>query len=174
MRNAGPARVVSTAVGAILVGLIVLLALAGDETEDGPTSLLGKRAPAVAGMTLDGEQYNIDDHRGSWVIVNFFATWCPGCVNEHPDLVELEQWGRQRGDLEIVSVVFNDPVEQVQEFFDQRGGEWPVLNNSDISVDYKVAQIPETFLVSPSGQVVVHVAGEVRASEVIRRIEETE
>ena len=172
MRSLGAARFIAVTVGIVLVALVGLLAFAGGgDADDGTTSLLGARAPQVEGTTLAGQPYDIDDRRGSWVLVNFFATWCPGCVNEHPELVELERWGAERGDLELVSVVFNDPVERVEEFFAERGGTWPVLNNPSVPVDYQVAQIPETFLVSPAGQVVLHVEGEVAAQEIIAVIE---
>lgn len=168
----GPTRIVAIISGVLLFALVGLLAFAGGDDPDERNPLLGRRAPQVAGPTLDGGSYNIDDHRGSWVLVNFFATWCPGCVNEHPELVELEAWGGERGDLELVSVVFNDPVDRVEEFFSERGGSWPVLNNPTIPVGYQVAQIPETFLVSPAGQVVLHIEGEVSAAELTRFIEE--
>ncbi len=174
MSEVGTARIASSAVGVMLIGLVALLAFSGGETDDDPSRLLGQRAPEVAGITLDGQPYDLDDRRGSWVVVNFFATWCPGCVNEHDDLIALEDWGSDRGDLELVAVVFDDEVDLVEQFFDQRGGEWPVLNNPDIPVDYRVTNIPETFLVSPSGQVVLHVAGEVDAAEMMRLIEELE
>ncbi|MEM7323227.1 MAG: TlpA disulfide reductase family protein [Actinomycetota bacterium] len=168
------ARKVATGVGVVLVALITLLAFAGGEEEqDGVSALLRQRTPEVAGVALDGTPYNIDDHRGDWVLVNFFATWCPGCVNEHPDLVELERWGAERGDLSLVSVVFNDPVDRVEEFFAAQGGGWPVLNSPEVPVEFGVAQIPETFLVSPAGQVVFHVEGEVRAERVIELIEQS-
>ncbi len=168
------ARKIATTVGVVLVALIALLAFAGGEDEvNGVSSLLQQRTPEVAGTALDGTEYNIDNHRGSWVLVNFFATWCPGCVNEHPDLVALEQWGKEEGDLSLVSVVFNDPVERVEEFFAAQGGTWPVLNSPEVPVDFGVAQIPETFLVSPAGQVVLHVEGEVRAERIIELIEQS-
>ena len=171
----GTARIVSSTVGAVLVGLIVLFAFAagGGDDDNQVSELLAQRAPSIAGTTVTGEPYDIDDHRGSWVLVNFFATWCPGCVNEHDDLVALESWGANGGDLELVSVVFNDPVDRVEEFFDQRGGTWPVLEDrGGTSGDFGVLQIPESFLVSPAGQVVLHVEGEVTADEVVRIIEE--
>ena len=165
------ARKAATTVGVVLVALVALLAFAGGEDEvNGVSALLQQRTPEVAGTAIDGTEYNIDDHRGSWVLVNFFATWCPGCINEHPDLVELEQWGEQNGNLSLVSVVFNDPLERVEEFFADEGGTWPVLNNPEVPIDFGVAQIPETFLVSPAGQVVWHQEGEVRADRVIELI----
>jgi cytochrome c biogenesis protein CcmG/thiol:disulfide interchange protein DsbE len=171
-RQLGPARLASIAVGVVLLALVILFALGSgtDEAADAST-LLGDRAPVVAGETLDGGTFNIDDHRGSWVLVNFFATWCPGCIIEHDDLVELETWGAERGDLQLVAVVFNDPPDRVQAFFDERGGTWPVLNEPSVPLDYRVSLIPESFLVSPDGRIVLHIEGEVQADDIKRVIE---
>jgi cytochrome c biogenesis protein CcmG/thiol:disulfide interchange protein DsbE len=167
------ARIVSITVGVVLVALIALLGFAGgDDGESAGSPLIQERTPPIAGVAIDGQPFDIDDHRGSWVLVNFFATWCPGCVNEHDELVALEQWGADNGELQLVSVVFNDPVERVEEFFEQRGGTWPVMEDrGGISGDFHVLQIPESFLVSPSGQVVVHVEGEVAAQRIVEIIE---
>ncbi|MEM9564376.1 MAG: TlpA disulfide reductase family protein [Actinomycetota bacterium] len=167
----GPARVTSIVVGVVVAGLIVLFAFGRDEQGPEASDLLGARAAPVQGELLDASgTFDIDDHRGSWVLVNFFATWCPPCVAEHPELVELERWGAER-DLQLVSVVFNDPPDAVARFFDERGGGWPVIDNPTVAVDWRVAQIPESFLVSPSGQVVLHVEGQLAASEIQRVME---
>jgi cytochrome c biogenesis protein CcmG/thiol:disulfide interchange protein DsbE len=166
------ARWVSIGVGGVVIGLVLLLALSGRGEDDGQHPLLGQRAASVAGQTIAGDSFNLDDHLGSWVLVNFFATWCPGCINEHPELVELEAWGEESGRLELVSVVFNDPVDRVEEFFASEGGSWPVLVNPSVPIDYRVAQIPETFVVAPDGRIVYHVEGEVRAAEIAAVIED--
>lgn len=170
----GPARITALAVGLVTAALVALFAFGGGgSSDDGVGSLLGTRTPPVEGPLLLGEgSYDIDDHRGSWVLVNFFATWCPPCVAEHPELVELERWGAERGDLTLVSVVFNDSAELVAEFFAQRGGSWPVIDDPTASVGFKVSQVPESFLVAPSGQVVFHVKGQVTAADVQDLIEE--
>lgn len=165
------ARIAASIVGIIVVSLIGLLAFAGPGGGSEAGALVGNRAPRVAGTTLAGDQFDIDDWRGSWVVVNFFATTCPGCIQEHPELIELSQWGQARGDVQIVAVVFNDSAEAVAEFFELRGGDWPIIDQPSVAVDYSVAQIPETFLVSPSGQVVLYVEGEVQAESVIAVIE---
>lgn len=165
------ARWSALGVGAVLVAFMVLLATRSGNHLDPANTVLGQRVPAVQGPTIDGGTYNIDNARGKWVIVNFFATWCPGCVNEHPELVKFNQWAKQTGNAEVVAVVFNDPVDAVQAFFRQNGGGWPVLNQPSIPIAFEVAQIPETFVVSPSGQVVEHIAGEMTADKVISLIE---
>lgn len=159
------ARWTALAVGAVLVAFIGILAFGGDDT-DQTNALLGQRVPRVAGPTLDGGTYDVDDARGKWVVVNFFATWCGPCVQEHPELVKLDEWGRTSGEAEVVAVVFNDPVDTVKAFFAERGGGWPVLDNPQIPIEFQVAQVPETFLVSPAGQVVQHYEGGITADEI--------
>ncbi|MEM7337878.1 MAG: TlpA disulfide reductase family protein [Actinomycetota bacterium] len=165
----GRIRWISAGVGLFLVAFIALLALGPDDRldPDDGGELLGQRVPEIAAPTLDGGSYDIDDAGGRWVVVNFFATWCVGCINEHPELVELDQWARDTGQAEIVAVVFNDPPEAVAAFFDENGGGWPVVNDPAVPVAFRVSQIPETFLVSPSGQIVQHIQGEVTAEVLI-------
>ena len=170
-KQSNVARITASIVGFVVVSLIGLLAFAGPGGGTEAGALVGQRAPRVAGTTLAGDQFDIDDMRGSWVLVNFFATTCPGCIQEHPDLIEVSEWGNTRGDVEIVAVVFNDAAEAVAQFFELRGGDWPVLDEPAVAVDYSVAQIPETFLVSPSGQVVLYVEGEVEAETIVDFIE---
>ncbi len=167
-------RWTALAVGVVVAALIGLLAFGSDENLTGANRVLGERVPVVAGPTIDGDDYDIDDARGRWVVVNFFATWCAGCINEHPDLVAFEQWGAETGRAEIVAVVFNDPVEDVEDFFQANGGGWPVLDDPSIPLEFQVTQIPETFLVAPSGRVVQHIQGEVRAEDLIEVISEAE
>ncbi len=164
------ARNAASVVGVLLVALIALLALGGPGTDAASSRLIDRRVPDVSGATIDGGTYDIDAARGRWVLVNFFATWCAGCIDEHPELVELERWGQETGDIEIVSVVFQDRPEDVAALFDQLGGSWPVLGDSSLAVTFQVAQIPESFLVDPNGVVVAHAVGGVQADDIKRAI----
>ncbi len=162
--RSGSARRIALGVGAVLAGLVLVLGLAvatrGDD--DGTASgLLGQRVPAIAGDdVLSGAPFDIDQTRGQWVVVNFFGTWCPGCLVEHPELVSFEQWAEPRG-VEMVSVVVNDPPERAAEFFRNEGGTWNVVMDQRTSIDFGVAQLPETFLISPDGTVVAHWTGSI-------------
>lgn len=166
------ARTIGAVVGLVVVAMIALLAFGGGGDEGTTNRLLGQRVPAMAGTAVDGSDYDIDDRRGEWVLVNFFGTWCPPCVAEHPELVELEAWGAQNGRLSLISVAFNEPggAESVAQFFDDYGGTWPVLDDANLSVEFQISQVPESFLIAPSGLVVQHFTGGIRAEDVQRSI----
>lgn len=164
-------RWTALSVGLVIVALITVLAVGSDDRLNPASRLLGTRVPEMSGETLSGGFYDVDDARGQWVVVNFFATWCTGCINEHPELVALDRWANETGQAEVVAVVFNDPVEDVMAFFDANGGGWPVLNDPAIPLAFQVSQIPETFIVAPSGQVVQHIQGEIQAAPLIDLME---
>lgn len=167
------APIIAGIVGIAVAALVVLFATAprGDEKADTST-LVGNISPDLQGTTADGEQFDIDDHRGQWVLVNFFATWCPPCVEEHPELVELSE--RDDGQLQVVSVAYNDEDAKVAEFFETNGGSWPVLlgGADGASLDFGVKKLPESFLIAPSGVVAVKLNGAVTAEQIDQLIAE--
>ena len=153
--------VVAVAVAAVVAVLLVVLAL-GDPQRGTliGRSAVGKPAPAITGLTLTGDVFDLDDHRGRWVVVNFFATWCTGCILEHPELVAFSD-RHAAGDAVVVTVAFDDAPEAVRDFFERAGGDWPVLAGDvgSVPVDYGVTAVPETYLVSPAGYVVDKLVG---------------
>ncbi|HEX4901969.1 MAG TPA: TlpA disulfide reductase family protein, partial [Acidimicrobiales bacterium] len=109
--------------GAVLVvaaGFVFVLATGGGDREV-RSRLIGFPAPGIAGETIDGGTFDLADHRGEHVVVNFFATWCVPCIREHPELVEFDERHRAEGDASVVSVVFDSRPKQVREFFDRNG-----------------------------------------------------
>jgi cytochrome c biogenesis protein CcmG/thiol:disulfide interchange protein DsbE len=153
---------------AVVLGLFVALLATSKGGSDGPRSaLIDKAAPAVSGTDLRGNAYDLDTLRGRWVVVNFFSTTCVPCQLEHP---ELEKWASEHektGDASIVSVTFDDRPSAVKDFFEQNGGDWPVLleNTGPIAIAYGVVAVPESYLVDPFGVVRAKVTGGVTADK---------
>jgi cytochrome c biogenesis protein CcmG/thiol:disulfide interchange protein DsbE len=160
---------VASAVVAVLAALLVAVLATRDPSTERVTQspLIGQLAPPIAGTTLDGRSFDLASQRGRWVVVNFFATWCTPCLQEHPELVRFDEEHRERGDASIVSVLYDDEPEQARRVFEERGGEWPVVTDErgSVGVAYGVARVPESFLVAPDGTVVQRLVGGVTAAQ---------
>lgn len=153
-----------TAIG-IAVAVLAFVALlatrqpAATRVADSP--LVGRTAPEISGQSVDGRSVRLSAMRGRYVVLNFFATWCVPCQREHPELREFSD--EAEGKAEVVAVIFDDDANRVKRFFDQRGGDWPVLDDPSgrVALDYGVRGPPESFLIAPDGVVVSRIVGEV-------------
>jgi cytochrome c biogenesis protein CcmG/thiol:disulfide interchange protein DsbE len=165
---------VAAGVLAVLVALLVAVLATRDPRVERVTEspLIGSLAPAIEGATLDGETFSLDDQRGRWVVVNFFATWCIPCLEEHPELDAFHQAATATGEATVVSVLFDDDPDAARRVFEDRGGDWPVVVDPEgaIGVSYGVARVPESFLVAPDGTVVRRLVGGVTAEQLDRLI----
>ena len=171
------ALVAAAALAVVLGGLVWILATrdpAQNRRADSP--LVGRVAPQIEGITIDGSTFDLDDARGQWVVVNFFATWCVPCRTEHPQLVEFASRHAVSGDAGVVSVAFDDQPDEVAGFFADQGGDWPVLveGTGPTALDYGVSGVPESYLVAPSGVVATKIIGGVTADGIDRIIADIE
>lgn len=162
------APIVVGAIAVVMVGLFWMLATAKtsvDETADTP--LLGRPAPAVTGTMADGTPFDLSRRRGSWVVLNFFTHNCVPCIREHPELVRFVDQQRRLGfdGAEFYSVVQHSTREQVEAFFAERGGDWPIVYDDryEFQNGFGVAQVPETWIVDQNGFVRARFISEVSA-----------
>jgi cytochrome c biogenesis protein CcmG/thiol:disulfide interchange protein DsbE len=168
------ARWVALGVGAVVVALLVLLGTRNLSAPQVKSPLLGKPVPAVAGTTTAGTKFDIGDHRGKWVLVNFFASWCKECEVEHP---QLEKFANEHpSDTQLVSVAFDDAPKAAKAFFEKQGGSWPVLvgDTGGIAISFGVTAVPETYLVAPDGTVAAKWIAPVTAEQVDNAIAQLE
>ncbi len=130
------------------------------------TPLLGQKAPAIVGTTVAGGRFDLASYRGRWVVVNFFASWCPPCQEEEPDLVTFAYQHRAAGDAALVGVVYDDATSSARSFAITAGATWPsvVDPGGQVALRYGVRGPPETFLISPAGTVVAHYDGRLTAA----------
>jgi cytochrome c biogenesis protein CcmG, thiol:disulfide interchange protein DsbE len=167
--------IVSVVVAVLAVGFVAVLATrepATDRRRDSP--LIGKVVPPLAGRTVDGGSFDIDDQQSRWVVVNFFATWCVPCWVEHPELDAFDRAHRRTGDAVLVSVLFDDDPASAREFFADSGGTWPVVLDDDglVASAFGIPKVPESYLVTPSGRVAVKFTGGVTRDGLDRAIDQ--
>ena len=156
------ARWIAAAMLVVGAALVVLLATRPSNlATEVETPLLGRHAPALVGTTLTGRRFDLSSLRGQWVVVNFFASWCPPCQEEQPDLVAFAFAHRSPADAALVGVVFDDSPGSARSFMRSTGGTWPAVVDpgGQIALQYGVRGPPETFIVSPTGTVVAHFDG---------------
>ena len=114
----------------------------------------GKMAPDFELETLDGEKKKLSDLRGERVMVNFWATWCPPCRAEIPDLQKFHE----NEDITILAVNLTETeqdMDKVEEFVDDFGMTFPILLDTETEVadTYKIQPIPSSFMVDSTGRI---------------------
>lgn len=116
-----------------------------------------REAPPLVGKTLDGRTLTLEQLRGRPVLVTFWATTCPSCIEEMPHLIELYQELNPKG-LEIIGVAMvYDPPAQVRAMAEQRHIPYPIVLDSDerIAREFDNVRVtPTTVLISPEGRIV--------------------
>ena len=112
-------------------------------------------APALEATDLLGKPVNMDNWAGKVVLVNFWATWCPPCREEIPELLELRKEFNDR--LEIVGISEDDdPPASVLKFARQKGMTYPIVMATQEMIDAYggVPALPTSFLIDTQGRVV--------------------
>ena len=162
---------------ALWVGLTVLLIAAGliavlatrppAAVVEVQSPLVGHQAPPIRGATADGSTFVLPRHPGSFVVVNFFASWCPPCQTEGPELVKFAFRHSQAGDARMISVIFEDAVSNARSYQATLGATWPTLVDPGgaLALGFGVRAPPSTFLIAPDGRVVAYIVAPVKASD---------
>ena len=103
------------------------------------------------------------------MVLNFFTHNCVPCIREHPELIEFvaEQESLGVDGAEFYSVVRDSSVEEVDAFFSERGGDWPVVYDTEFEFvnQFGVALVPETWIIDPNGVVRRRIISEVNADQ---------
>jgi cytochrome c biogenesis protein CcmG/thiol:disulfide interchange protein DsbE len=152
MRRVAP--LVAVVVAVVIAGLVIVFAGSKPATESAQTNLMGEPAPAAAGDLLAGGRFDLSRRKGDWVVLNFMQSSCVPCQQEHPELEKfVAAQGSQPDGARFYSVVYDDTRANVEAFFAEEGGDWPVVmdDKGSIATAFGVSQVPETWVIDPQG-----------------------
>lgn len=123
--------------------------------------------PRFTGTTVDGTPYDLGAHRGKWVVVNFWATWCKPCLEEMPELSALHT---MREEIEVVGLAYEDiTLADMQAFLQQRPVSYPIVILDPFAPpgDFATPRgLPMTYLIAPDGRVARRFLGPVTAQDI--------
>ncbi len=152
----------------LLIGLglaLPLLLLLGFAFQHDPaiveSPLVGQPAPSFRLAGLDGRIVDLEELRGRPVVMNFWSTYCPPCIVEHPLLMAGAQ--RWQGEIHFIGIIFQDDPQKIARFNTEYGSWGPSLidEGSRVAIAYGVYGPPETFFIDRDGLIVDKVSGAV-------------
>ena len=143
----------------LLVGVLIAAALIGvlflglgKNPNEIRTPLIGKTAPTFVLQEVGTKQtIDLAQLRGKPVVLNFWATWCGPCWEEHPVLVANARM--LQPNVQFLGVVFQDSDEKILGFLQQRGSSYPTVvdDKGKTAIAYGVGGIPETYFIDAEG-----------------------
>jgi cytochrome c biogenesis protein CcmG/thiol:disulfide interchange protein DsbE len=119
-----------------------------------PSAIVGEPAPDFHLATMSGDSLALEDLAGEIVILNFWASWCIPCRQEHPALVRATET-YDPGKVRVLGVLYQDEPSKAKRFMDRFGGEWETVLDpgTRTAIDFGVYGVPETFFLNADGQI---------------------
>lgn len=123
---------------------------------------------------LSGEEKTVDDYRGQWLVINFWAEWCPPCLEEIPELGKLVE---ENPDIAVIGVSYdklsNDELGALVNKLDIK---YPIVATEPMPYlpVAKPQSLPGTYLINPSGQTMGPILGKIDRSKILEIIQKVE
>lgn len=135
-----------------------------EETDEEVGIEFGDQAPDFTLQSLEGESVKLSDYRGKQIILNFWATWCPPCRAEMPDMQTYYTEHKEADNFVILAVNLTSTEsnrDNIQPFLDELGITFPILldEESEVSNRYDVVGYPTSYFIDDEGTIQYKVVG---------------
>lgn len=123
---------------------------------------------------LSGEKKSIEDYRGQWVVINFWAEWCPPCLEEIPELGKLV---KEHPEIAVIGVSYDKLTNaELEQLVDKYKIVYPIVATEPMPFlpVAKPQSLPGTYLVSPSGQTMGPILGKIDRQKILKVIQKVE
>ena len=128
--------------------------------------------PSLKIKTVDGNDWDLAEQRGTWVVINFWATWCSPCLAEMPDIDEFDQ---SRDDVTVIGLAFEEiELDDLRTFLKTHSVKYPIawVDTWNPPADFAEPRgLPTTYLIDPEGRVARQFIGPVTGKELAQAIE---
>lgn len=133
----------------------------------------GDKAPDFVLTDLDGQQHRLSDYEGQGVFLNFWGTWCKPCEKEMPYMENQYHEFKDQG-VQTIAVNVGESDFQVRNFAEEYNLSFPVVRDAqrDVYDAYSIGTLPTTLLISPEGEVVEVVKGELTEETIASYMEQ--
>ncbi len=135
--------------------------------------LPGRPAPEFSLPALqEGDSIKLSELRGNVVVVNFWASWCIPCRDEHPVLLQAATNYEPKG-VRFVGIAYNDKPEDSKRWLSELGSVYPSLVDAGArtAIDYGVSGVPETFILDRQGVVAFKKFGPISTAEITQKLD---
>lgn len=170
---------ISTQSNQIVTGTNNPVVSSNTDIEVAETNVVGIRrgniAPDFSLETLEGGVLSLSEFKGKKVFINFWATWCPPCRAEMPDIQKFSEVE----DVVVLAINLThteDSLLTVDHFIQERGFTFPVLTdkNGEVATQYRIQAYPTSFLIDSKGRIQFIALGAMNYDLMVREFEKLE
>ena len=163
------------AVAAVIVGAVWIRSLVPPESPTGAIAFLSA-APELPIFDPAGKKIDLTKEKGRYLVVHFWATWCPPCVEEIPALSDFWDAYRKRGDVSLYAISVDKDWKTIEDFSRKHPNTLPVFRDPEAATAHRFGSTlyPETYIINRAGRVIYRFQGGIEWTdpEVRKRFEQ--